>query len=358
MTPFPWRSLDAIRRADIGHLAKLRRATSRVLDVGNAENALREMLAPAELSIQLRRVTSNPPRVEEAAVGVLLTSGERADRRRSFAVVIEQALAATVAARVLRRPSPRVVDVAARASASLAGAMGAILVAVARREALASLRVLTAGPAHTVLGELVAIDAAPLGASFTVLLDHDAYVAHVFAPRSALESLDEPALSSRDLAELGDLPVEVPLVGAFFTMSAAELAALVPGDALVPVDCTRLVLAPPRSDVGFDAQVADDGRLVLREGPHLIEEESVDKEALAQSIGETPIVVRVEVGSAEMSARDWAALGSGDVIALGQRIGEHVVLRVGGVEVARGELVDVEGEIGVRIVSRAGGTVA
>jgi flagellar motor switch/type III secretory pathway protein FliN len=35
-----------------------------------------------------------------------------------------------------------------------------------------------------------------------------------------------------------------------------------------------------------------------------------------------------------------------------------VILRVGGVEVARGELVDVEGEIGVRIVARAGGTVA
>ena len=84
----------------------------------------------------------------------------------------------------------------------------------------------------------------------------------------------------------------------------------------------------------------------------------IDKDALAQSIGETPVVVRVEVGSAQMSAREWAALGAGDVVALGKRIGDHVVLRVGGVEVARGELVDVEGEIGVRIVARSGGTVA
>lgn len=84
----------------------------------------------------------------------------------------------------------------------------------------------------------------------------------------------------------------------------------------------------------------------------------VDRDALAQSIGETPVVVRVEVGSAQMSAREWAQVGAGDMIALGKRIGENVVLRVGGVEVARGELVDLEGEIGVRIVARAGGTVA
>ncbi len=84
----------------------------------------------------------------------------------------------------------------------------------------------------------------------------------------------------------------------------------------------------------------------------------VDRDALAQSIGETPVVVRVEVGSAQMSAREWAQVGAGDVIALGKRIGENVVLRVGGVEVARGELVDLEGEIGVRIVARSGGTVA
>ena len=84
----------------------------------------------------------------------------------------------------------------------------------------------------------------------------------------------------------------------------------------------------------------------------------VDKNVLAQNIGETPVVVRVEVGSAQMTAREWAALGAGDVVALGKRIGENVVLRVGGAEVARGELVDIEGEVGVRIVARAGGTVA
>jgi flagellar motor switch/type III secretory pathway protein FliN len=39
-------------------------------------------------------------------------------------------------------------------------------------------------------------------------------------------------------------------------------------------------------------------------------------------------------------------------VALGRRIGDPVVLRVGGVAVARGDLVEIDGEVGVRIVER------
>ena len=73
---------------------------------------------------------------------------------------------------------------------------------------------------------------------------------------------------------------------------------------------------------------------------------------LIEAIGEVPVVVRVELGEARMAARDWAALGRGDVIALGRRVGESVLLRVGGVPVARGDLVEIDGEVGVRIVER------
>ena len=76
--------------------------------------------------------------------------------------------------------------------------------------------------------------------------------------------------------------------------------------------------------------------------------------ALVGAMGEVPVVVRVEIGEAVMSARDWASLGPGDVIGLGRRVGEHVLLRVGGVPVARGELVTIEGEIGVRILEQPG----
>ena len=81
-------------------------------------------------------------------------------------------------------------------------------------------------------------------------------------------------------------------------------------------------------------------------------EEGADKAELLDAIGDVPVLVRVEIGEARMPAREWAAVGAGDVVALGRRVGESVVLRVGGVPVARGDLVDVEGEIGVRIVER------
>ena len=74
--------------------------------------------------------------------------------------------------------------------------------------------------------------------------------------------------------------------------------------------------------------------------------------ALLDAIGDVPVVVRVEIGEARMPARDWASLGRGDVIALGRPVGEQVVLRVGGVPVARGQLVEIDGEVGVRIDER------
>ena len=87
--------------------------------------------------------------------------------------------------------------------------------------------------------------------------------------------------------------------------------------------------------------------------------ESEGDGALLEAVGDVPVVVRVEIGEARMAAREWAALGRGDVITLGRRVGELVLLRVGGVAIARGELVNVDGEVGVRIAERiAGGTTS
>jgi flagellar motor switch/type III secretory pathway protein FliN len=55
------------------------------------------------------------------------------------------------------------------------------------------------------------------------------------------------------------------------------------------------------------------------------------------------------MGAVSLTAREWAELGAGDVIETGRRIAEPVILRVAGREVARGELVNLEGELGVRI---------
>lgn len=66
---------------------------------------------------------------------------------------------------------------------------------------------------------------------------------------------------------------------------------------------------------------------------------------------DAPLVVRIEVASVALSAREWADLKPGDILETRKPIGEHVVLRIAGREVARGELVSVDGELGVRIRS-------
>jgi flagellar motor switch/type III secretory pathway protein FliN len=81
-----------------------------------------------------------------------------------------------------------------------------------------------------------------------------------------------------------------------------------------------------------------------------------DQTATSEVVLEAPMVVRVEVGAVTLSASEWALLGTGDVIALGRRVSDPVLLRIGGSEVARGELVDIEGELGVRIRERSRAT--
>lgn len=73
-----------------------------------------------------------------------------------------------------------------------------------------------------------------------------------------------------------------------------------------------------------------------------------------ENVLDAPLVVRVELGQVSLSVREWAALAPGDVLCTGQQLAGPVRLAVGGREVARGELVDVDGEVGVRITALTG----
>jgi flagellar motor switch/type III secretory pathway protein FliN len=119
-----------------------------------------------------------------------------------------------------------------------------------------------------------------------------------------------------------------------------------------------LLAAPGESSRGVRAVLGDSGRLVLSgeiEPLAAAEADMVDGEETASilsAVGDVPVVVRVEIGEARLLAREWAAIRPGDVLTVGTRVGEAVVLRVGGVPVARGQLVEVDGEVGVRIEER------
>lgn len=66
-------------------------------------------------------------------------------------------------------------------------------------------------------------------------------------------------------------------------------------------------------------------------------------------MGDTPITLHVEVARVETTLADLASLSPGEVLRTGRVLGEQVTLRAGERAVARGELVDVEGELGVQI---------
>jgi flagellar motor switch/type III secretory pathway protein FliN len=98
--------------------------------------------------------------------------------------------------------------------------------------------------------------------------------------------------------------------------------------------------------------------LVLRGGAQLgyesqsMAEGDTTVDAGAQAaVLDTPVVVRLEVGEVTLSARDWLALNTGDVLQTDVPLGEPVALRVAGRVVARGTLVNVEGKLGVRLLA-------
>ena len=68
-----------------------------------------------------------------------------------------------------------------------------------------------------------------------------------------------------------------------------------------------------------------------------------------QLLGELPVEVVCELGRVTMSGRELLELRPGAVLPVGRPLAGPIDLTVGGRVVARGELVDVEGEIGVRI---------
>ena len=74
-------------------------------------------------------------------------------------------------------------------------------------------------------------------------------------------------------------------------------------------------------------------------------------EELSKLAGDVPIEVAVEIARFTLALEEIGALRTGEILSTGCPIGERVTLRVGGRVVANGELVDVEGDVGVRILS-------
>lgn len=360
-------------RAEAALLRDIRRWSMTHASIEAIESAAAQLI-DAHVDVLFRQVTMfRDERAFGEGIGVLLAPDEAGDVHRCVLIEAEWALAAALVGRALRRRPPRIVAPGRDSSPALAGAFSAVLLAVARRaHSSVALRVLRVDSSSALEADMVRRAPELALATLTVIVEQDAFAARALVPHAAC--IRGPALdfTSKALGRLGPMPLSMSVVACASRANAVDVGALRPGDAFLPDrwpltrsddGCLRghAWLAAPDSDSGIRVELAGEGDLVLAgdvgalcqtEGDMV---ESNEENALVSAVGDVPVVVRVEIGEARMTAREWASLGRGDVIGLGRRLGDGVLLRVGGIPVARGELVQIDGEVGVRISQRIQG---
>ncbi|MCA9597966.1 MAG: FliM/FliN family flagellar motor switch protein [Myxococcales bacterium] len=350
ISPYPWDALERLSHSAVALSTGARHAVARAVRVDRLSEAASAVLA-GEVIVVLQeiRAADAPSSTEGTAI-----SARTRDGSAEITLTVDDELAATAVARLLSQPvklgAPhRPTDPALR------GAFAALVMEIARRAHGEDLL--------SVWPSLPAAAGPGVEAVATVLLD-----GRGFGARAWVRLPPQPTRGSVGgvLSRLGHTPVALGVVVALGLADPGELTALQVGDAWLPGEglwidaggAGRAALAAPGTEHGLGVDLSPDGRIVVRGDLVALsaEVDMADGEGdVGDVIAEAPLVVRVEVGSVTLSAREWAALRPGDVIETGHRIADPVVLRIGGREVARGELVSVEGEVGVRIRSLSTG---
>lgn len=376
--PFPFASLPALSRDELRTTARLRQLARTTIRPDRVADAFGDLVNES-VTITLQRVRPlDAAQLPADGLGVVFSEADAVGLSRAALVDVEPALASNLVARGLKQRVPLITDPTRTTKVELVGALAALLHAGLRRaHANVALRVVAAGPAHALARDLAKAHERVATAWFTVLVGPDAFDARVSVPLTENPRPTSEALSEGGLLAMGEVPIAVPLVAAECLVERVTLAALRPDDALVlPSFSLRsragslfgpVSLVSATAERGIAADLGDSGTLVLRSDR--LETHSWDEKLTAPNgdpmsgepnptlavLEDAPVVVRVELGTVEMKAREWASLSPGDVVTLGRKLGDPAILRASGVEVARGELVQVEGEYGVRILGRAGG---
>jgi type III secretion system YscQ/HrcQ family protein len=362
--PYPWRSLCSVPRETIGMIRDARRAAIGSVDVSALAEALGEVVGShVEVLVPHIDVVTE----ERAPSGICLALGS-ADGMLEVEIEIDRDLAVMLVGAVIGHRTPGV-NPRTRIDSEIDGAVAAIVCRVLRRAHGRSeaLGLIGPGSLRRAPGERL------LRFCATVLVGNDAFSARATLRQSrAAGAAAQPA--GELLASLGDLPLSLPVIAGVAVADPAEIDALEEGDVFLPGKgwtvarlggdhgalAGTVTAAAKAHDRGVLAQLRSSGELVVvgPSGSPLdtetnMDDSKTDGNAASDAALEAPVVVRVELGAVTLTAREWAALGPGDVIPLGKRVAEPAVLRVAGIEVAEGELVEIEGELGVRIRGRA-----
>lgn len=217
-------------------------------------------------------------------------------------------------------------------------------------------------------------DAGSIAWPATVAIGPDAGVIRAWIPETALGTAPQPRPVSRATA---GLPLTLTATVGHASLARADFASLRPGDVLIPDACT--VRSTPETG-GFTGEallrVAGARRTTWRctldeRGLTVKTIERTEEPPMSQGqkrtdpdpnpsvevttsinalAGDAPIELSLEIARFSVPLEDLGSLRAGEVVTTGRAIGSDVVLRAGDRVIATGELVDVDGEVGVRLL--------
>jgi len=283
---------------------------------------------------------------------------------RTGSVAIDRWLALVIVAATLGMPAPIALR---RLGPGERGVLGGHLAALLGRwgRTIAQSIAIDLGDSGRAEGDaptVVMVRAEAAGAAGTVSIQAPAeWLA--FGSSVPARSNRQPETELRAAAERLATVASVELAAT--TLRFAELAGARAGDAVVfdgaawPGEGERLVALRIGARAA-PAHLSADGRLALAgrfeavvkgTGPMSDDRDEAARDS-AEVLAAAPIEIVAELGRIVLRGDEVLALGEGSVLALG-RPGTTVDLVVGGRTWARGELVNVDGELGVRITELA-----
>jgi len=216
------------------------------------------------------------------------------------------------------------------------------------------------------LGVALGADDAPVHV-FEVALAEG--TARIFVPEGIVARAPRPGrvwMDAAAIARLDALGIRARLrvLGGSTSLTVREARGIEAGDVVLLDEATarpgvggvagRVALRLPRGRRPRIGCRLDGARLIVEDVDRT---EEVPMQATAKGSGdagpllaEVPVEVVVEIGRLDVSARELAEIGAGDTLVLDRRPGDPVELRAGDRLLGKGELVDVEGKIGVHVL--------
>lgn len=163
-----------------------------------------------------------------------------------------------------------------------------------------------------------------------------------------------PSVAGQDW---GGLPVPVRFCAGWTVMPLASLRELKRRDVVlldeswIGSELDRIVLTMGR--LGAAASISGQLVTILEEPGEIMEE--LDEQGVDEgtAFGDLPVRLHFDLGERQMTLSELMALGPGHVFDLGRELRRAVIIRANGKVIGEGELVDVDGQIGVAVLSLA-----